>query len=958
MTGKKSVLLTIIFLPLLAGTLLTGWSGAFPTATHRARTAWLAAAVTAASLGLLLLQAPTIMSGKEVHAFTAWVPEIGLNLGLRLDGLSFMFALLITSIGLLIILYAHHYLGDDDPAGKFFSTLMLFMAAMLGIVLSDNLLLLMVFWELTSISSFLLVGYWKHRADARDGARMALAITGGGGLAMLGGFVLLGQIAGTYEISQMLDKASLIQADARYPAALILILVGCFSKSAQFPFHFWLPQAMAAPTPVSAYLHSATMVKAGIFLLARLTPVVGGTELFTTMVAGAGLVTVVFAAFVALFKHDIKGLLAYSTISHLGLITFLIGLGSPLAAVAAIFHILNHATFKAALFMTAGIVDHETGTRDLRQLGGLWRLMPWTAMLAGTAAAAMAGVPLFNGFLSKEMFLTEAVTFAQVGGWRWVVPALATIAALCSVAYSVRLIHDLFFNGPPRAMPNPHPHEPSLGMKAPVALLAVLCVVVGVLPALTLGPLVLVASTAMLGKAPPEFNFAIWHGANLPLMLSLLALGGGVGLYFALARGGRLHRLSSEHWFGPLTGPNVFTHAMDRLFGSAGRITAMLEIGSLQRYIAWMLMTTVVMAVAPMVYGEAPGTGSRALLPVSFPALVLWGLLLVACVWLAVRHHDRIQSVVVTGVIGLVTALSFVSFSAPDLALTQLTVEIVSTVLLLMGLALLPRHTPHESSSARRLRDISLALAGGAGMAWLAWVMLTRDHDSIAWYFLNQSAIAGGGTNVVNVILVDFRGYDTFGEITVLGIAAIGVLALMDGMRTRRPAMDDAGRPWTFAAQPLMLRVAARLVLPLALVVTLYIFMRGHNMPGGGFIAGLITAVALVLQYMAMGQPRAEVLLRADGGRRFVRWIGIGLGIAGLTGAGAFLLGEPFLTSAHGHPFVPILGELPLATAALFDLGVYITVVGATLLTLSTLGAVTRETGTARPGQNDKGVQP
>ncbi|MDO9165809.1 MAG: monovalent cation/H+ antiporter subunit A [Rhodoferax sp.] len=952
------MLLTIVLLPLLAGTLLTGWSGAFPTPTHRARTAWLAAVVTGASLMLLLWQAPTIMGGTEITAFTSWVPEIGLNLGLRLDGLSFMFALLITSIGLLIILYAHHYLGEDDPAGKFFSTLMLFMAAMLGIVLSDNLLLLMVFWELTSISSFLLVGYWKHRADARDGARMALAITGGGGLAMLGGFVLLGQIAGTYEISQMLDKASLIQADARYPAALILILVGCFSKSAQFPFHFWLPQAMAAPTPVSAYLHSATMVKAGIFLLARLTPVVGGTELFTVMVAGAGLVTVVFAAFVALFKHDIKGLLAYSTISHLGLITFLIGLGSPLAAVAAIFHILNHATFKAALFMTAGIVDHETGTRDLRDLGGLWRLMPWTATLAGTAAAAMAGVPLFNGFLSKEMFLTEAVTFAQGGGWRWVVPALAAIAALCSVAYSVRLIHDLFFNGPPRGMPNPHPHEPPLGMKAPVALLAALCVVVGVAPALTLGPLVLVASTAMLGKAPPEFHLAIWHGANLPLLLSLLALGGGVGLYFALARGGRLHRLSSEHWFGPLTGPNVFAQGMNRLFGGAGRITAMLEIGSLQRYIAWMLMATVVMAATPMVYGEAPGTGSRALLPVTFPALVLWGLLLVACVWLAVHHHDRIQSVVITGVIGLVTALSFVSFSAPDLALTQLTVEIVSTVLLLMGLALLPRQTPHESSSARRLRDISLALAGGAGMAWLAWVMLTRDHDSIAWYFLNQSAIAGGGTNVVNVILVDFRGYDTFGEITVLGIAAIGVLALMDGMRTRRPAMDDSGRPWTFAAQPLMLRVAARLVLPLALVVTLYIFMRGHNMPGGGFIAGLITAVALVLQYMAMGQPRAEVLLRADGGRRFVRWIGIGLGIAGLTGAGAFLLGQPFLTSAHGHPFVPILGELPLATAALFDLGVYITVVGATLLTLSTLGAVTRETGTARPGQNDKGVQP
>jgi multicomponent K+:H+ antiporter subunit A len=309
------LLLLIIFLPLLMGTLLTGWSGARPTAGHRGRTALIAAAITASSLVLLLLQAPAVMRGEVLSQFIPWVPEIGLNLGLRLDGLALMFALLITGIGLLIVIYAHFYLGRDDPAGKFFSTLMLFMAAMLGIALSDNLLLLIVFWELTSLSSFLLVGYWQHRADARDGARMALAITGGGGLAMLGGFVLLGQIAGTYELSQMLDQGAMIQADARYPAALILILLGCFTKSAQFPFHFWLPQAMAAPTPVSAYLHSATMVKAGIFLLARLTPVIGGTDLFAGLVSTTGLVTMAFAAFIAIFKHDLKGLLAYSTIS-------------------------------------------------------------------------------------------------------------------------------------------------------------------------------------------------------------------------------------------------------------------------------------------------------------------------------------------------------------------------------------------------------------------------------------------------------------------------------------------------------------------------------------------------------------------------------------------------------------------------------------------------------------------
>jgi len=952
------VLLLIILLPLLAGTLLTGWSGARPSTDYRGRTAWLAGAVTAASLALLLLQTPAIMGGRELYAFTPWVPEIGLNLGFRLDGLSLLFALLITGIGLLIILYAHFYLGKDDPVGKFYSTLMLFMAAMLGIALSDNLLLLIVFWELTSLSSFLLIGYWQHRADSRAGARMALAVTGGGGLALLGGFVLLGQIAGTYELSQMLDQGARIQADARYPAALLLILLGCFTKSAQFPFHFWLPQAMAAPTPVSAYLHSATMVKAGIFLLASLSPVIGGTDLFAAIVSTTGLVTMAFAAFIAIFKHDLKALLAYSTISHLGLMTFLIGLGSPLAAVAALFHLLNHASFKAALFMIAGIVDHETGARDMRLLGGLRQLMPWTATLAMVAAAAMAGVPLFNGFLSKEMFLTESVSFAQAGGWRWLVPAVATLAATFSVAYSVRLVHDIFFNGPARDLPNPHPHEPPMGMKAPVILLAVICVAVGLLPALLLGPMVLVAATAMLGTAPPEFQLAIWHGLNLPLLLSVLALAGGAALYFTLARGGRLHRLNSENWFGLLTGLTLFTRGTDQLFKIAGRLTAKLETASLQRYIAWMLMAMVAVVAASLLSGEVPGTGSRTLLPASLPALVVWGLLLLACVWLALRHHQRFQSVVVIGVVGLVTALAFVSFSAPDLALTQLTVEVVTTVLLLMGLALLPRQSPHESSTGRRTRDAALALCGGTGIAWLAWVMLTRDHDSIAWYFLNQSAIAGGGTNVVNVILVDFRGYDTFGEITVLGIAAIGVLALMDGMRTRRPASDGDGLPWTFAAPPLMLRVAARVVLPLALVVTLYIFMRGHNQPGGGFIAGLITAVALVLQYMAMGQSRAEALLRAEGGRRFVRWIGIGLGIAGLTGVRAFVFGQPFLTSAHGHPYLPLLGGIPLASAALFDLGVYITVVGSTLLTLSTLGSVTRESSQATPPQPQNGVQP
>ena len=931
------MLLLIVLLPLLLGTAATFWLGS----RSRLLTACAAGAVTATSLALLLSHAPAVMSGVEVRNAWAWVPEIGLTLTFRLDGLSLLFAGLILFIGLLIVLYAHFYLSPKDSPGKFYSEMMLFMAAMLGVALSDNLLLLVVFWELTSLSSFLLIGFWSHRADARAGARQALAVTGGGGLAMLGGFVLLGQIAGTYELSEMLGRVAMIQADPLFVPALLLILLGAFTKSAQFPFHFWLPDAMAAPTPVSAYLHSATMVKAGVFLLMRMYPVLAGSGWFEVLVTATGLATVLFAAFIALFKHDLKGLLAYSTVSHLGLIVFLVGLGSPLAAVAAVFHVLNHATFKASLFMIAGIVDHETHSRDMRQLGGLWKLMPWTATLSMVAAASMAGVPLTNGFLSKEMFFTEAVVGTS-GVWAWVIPALVTLAGVFSVAYSLRFVHDTYFNGELGDVPNTHPHEPPLGMKLPAMLLVTMCIVVGLLPAITFGPLVHVAATALVGQPLPEYHLAIWHGFNLPLLMSAIALAAGIGLYFFLAIGKRMHRIESEAWFGPATGRQIFDGLIDGLFALAGRISIRLETGSLQRYLVWLMGAAVVVAASQLV-GQGIGAGSRELLPASPLAIAVWLLLVATCLALVFTHRQRFQSVVLVGVVGLVTSLTFVSLSAPDLALTQLSVEVVSTVLLLMGLALLPQHSPRESTALRRTRDGVLALAGGAGVAWVAWVLLTRNHDSISWYFLEKSLPVGGGTNVVNVILVDFRGYDTFGEITVLGIAAIGVLALMDGMRTRRPLTDPQGLPWTFAAQPLLLRVAASVVLPLALVFTLYIFMRGHNLPGGGFIAGLITAVALVLQFMALGQAKAEAMLRAQSGRRFVRWIGAGLSMAGLTGTGAFFWSRPFMTSAHGHPHVPLLGELPLASAALFDLGVYFTVVGSTLLTISVLGSVSRE---------------
>ena len=425
-------ILLIVLLPFL-GALLPP----FAARSGRASCAAVAGAISAAALATLLSLSPAVWDGGIAAASWDWVPQIGLSLGVFVDGLGLFFACIILGIGLLIILYARNYLSREDDAGKFFAYLLLFQGAMLGIVLSDNILLLVVFWELTSLSSFLLIGFWSHKADGRQGARMALVVTGAGGLALLGGMVLLGEAAGSYALTDILHRGDVVRASPLYPAILPLVLVGAFTKSAQFPFHFWLPHAMAAPTPVSAYLHSATMVKAGIFLMARLWPVLGGTEAWFIVVTGTGLVTMLVGAWIALFKDDLKGILAHSTVSHLGLMTMLLGIGTPYAATAAVFHILNHAIFKAALFMSAGIVDHETHTRDIRSLGGLVHVMPISATLALIASAAMAGVPLFNGFLSKEMML-EAAHQTSYAGSPIVLGALATVGALLSVAYSVR----------------------------------------------------------------------------------------------------------------------------------------------------------------------------------------------------------------------------------------------------------------------------------------------------------------------------------------------------------------------------------------------------------------------------------------------------------------------------------------------------------------------------------------
>lgn len=891
------------------------------------------AAITALALVILLTEAPTVYSGGVARMDVPWLPQLGLSLSFFVDGLGLFFATLILAIGLLIILYARFYLDRDDPMGRFFCYLLLFQGSMIGIVLSDNILLLVVFWELTSLTSFLLIGYWYHLPASRAGALMALVVTGAGGLALIAGMLILGHIAGTFQLSEILNRGDLIKASPLYLPALLLILAGAFTKSAQFPFHFWLPHAMAAPTPVSAYLHSATMVKAGVFLLARLWPVLSGTPEWFLIVSLTGLVTMVIAAWIALFKDDLKGLLAFSTVSHLGLLTMLLGFGTRMGVVAAVFHILNHATFKAALFMSAGIVDHETGTRDIRRLGGLRHLMPVTSGLAIVAAASMAGMPLLNGFLSKEMMLEEAA-HTVYAGQAWLFPLFATIGALLSAAYSARLIFHVFFGKERHDYPH-HPHDPPFGMWLPVAILVVPVIAIGVWPAMLAGPIVEVTARAAAGGALPDYHLALWHGLTPALGMSVIAIGGGLALLWGYAAANRI-RLS-------LPRPDamtMFTAAIAGMVRLARAAMSRLDDGYLPRYMAVMVCAIGVLGFAGFMHtGPVSIAGDRATLPATLTTTTGWVLLLLACGLVVWRHHDRLLALIVTSIVGLVVSLAFLQFSAPDLALTQISVEVVTTILLLLAINLLPRTTPDEMPLRSKIGAGGLAVVGGLGVAALTYAVMTRGFETISGYHIEQSKPGGGGTNVVNVILVDFRGYDTFGEIIVLAIAALTIFALLDsamhGAAARRLARVRFA-PQAHDPHPLMLVVIARVLLPLSLMVGVYILLRGHNMPGGGFIAGLIVAIAFLMQYMASGYVWASRRARIDAHIM----IGGGVLIAGATGIASLLFDRPFLTSTFGYFHLPLFGEVELASAMAFDLGVFFTVVGTCLLSLATLSRV------------------
>ncbi|MGE4368440.1 MAG: monovalent cation/H+ antiporter subunit A [Burkholderiaceae bacterium] len=945
----------VLVLPFLASVV----AGLLPQNARRLE-AWLAGGTALACALLIAIHYPLVTQGHVTTTEIPWMPSWDVNIVLRLDGYAWLFAMIVTVMGALIVLYARYYLSPQDPAPRFFAFFLAFMGSMLGVVMSGNIIQLVVFWELTSLSSFMLIAYWHHRLDARRGARMALTVTGAGGLCLLAAMLMIGHVVGSYQLDTVLASGDQLREHPWYLAILVLFALGALTKSAQFPFHFWLPNAMAAPTPVSAYLHSATMVKAGVFLLARFWPVLADTPEWAWIIGGAGLCTLVLGAYAATFQMDMKGVLAYSTISHLGLITLLLGMNTELALIAAVFHMINHATFKASLFMAAGIVDHETGTRDLGRLSGLYRSMPITATLAMVAAAAMAGVPLLNGFLSKEMFFTEAVLVSGNDWVRFGLPAAAVVAGAFSVAYSLRFIWRVFFGPPARNLPRP-PHEPPRLMLIPSEILVFLCLVVGIFPAYTVGPFLNSAAASILGAEKPAYSLHIWHGFNLPLAMSALALVLGVLIMLGLRRRD-LNQPGKTPFIYRFDGRRSFENLLEWLDTAAAFVLGWTRSPRLQLQVLVIIVVTFAVAALPLLAGN--WLDAERTTPLDPMFLLLW-LAGGACAIGAAKQakYNRAISLMLSGGAGLITALTFAWLSAPDLALTQLTVEVATIVLILLGLRWLPRRIEDDDepvmmtalrARGRRARDLVIAVACGAGLSAIAYATFTLPHPGgISSFLVEQAVPLGGGSNVVNVILVDFRAFDTYGEITVLGIVALIVYALLrrfrpppetlnvPGVRTAPKSsgrlLDGFGEPDPDALLPegvmKVPTVLVRLLLPIAGLISVYFLIRGHNLPGGGFIGGLIMATAIILQYMMGGIIWVEARPRLHP----QYWLALGLLAAGGAAAAVWWAGKPFLSSVALDIYLPLIGAVHLSSVLLFDIGVYMLVIGATVLILVAL---------------------
>ncbi|GBF76889.1 Na+/H+ antiporter subunit A [Paenibacillus sp. 598K] len=741
---------------------------------------------------------PQIGRGETILRTLPWVPSLGISFDAYVDGLGLLFALLITGVGALVVLYAIFYLDRrKEQLHHFYFYLLLFMGAMLGIVLSDNLILLYVFWELTSLSSSLLVAFWYDRDRSVYGARKSMLITVFGGFAMLAGFILLYLEGGTFSIQGLIAQADSLFGSPLFYAAMALVLLGAFTKSAQFPFHIWLPDAMEAPTPVSAYLHSATMVKAGVYLVARMMPIFGGSEVWLWALLLTGLVTMCWGSVSAIRQHDLKGILAFSTISQLGLLMLLLGIGSAAmlaggtamervyaaAVTTALVHLVNHATFKGSLFMIVGIIDHETGTRDIRRLGGLMTVMPIAFTVALFGLSAMAGLPPFNGFISKEMFFTALISLQELPGgaaWLWVA-VIGWLASIFTFGYCALMLGRTFTGKFKPHNFDQEVHEAPIGLLISPIVLGSLVLLLGLFPNLLVPGLIEPAVASILPTLDPtlySFRLSMWHGPSLELGMSLGVVILGLLLYRSMPR------MAGWGWFGRERDPlnRLYDGGLDALAVGSERITGIQMTGRLRDYLVYMLLF-IIGLVTYVFYRSGSFTLPTAITGEAPVYVYGVSLLLIAATFALLQIKERIAFIVALGVIGLMVSLLFTIFSAQDLALTQLLVETVTVILLLLAFRRLPEMTSERIPPFSRMVKLIVSTVVGVGVFLLgvsAYSYRTETGlPSISDFFKANTYELGGGQNMVNVILVDFRALDTLLEVLVLGIVGLGIMMLV-----------------------------------------------------------------------------------------------------------------------------------------------------------------------------------
>jgi multicomponent Na+:H+ antiporter subunit A len=887
-----------------------------------------AAAPLAVSFVAVAAKVGSVLDGATPSSRTTWVRDLSLGFSFRLDGFATLMAMLVSGIGVVVLVYAWGYFADDSGQRvvRFAGWFTLFAGAMLGLVVAADVWTLFTCWELTSVLSFLLIGLDDRHADARAAAQRALLVTGAGGLVMLGGLVCLVHEAGTADLQRIL---SVVPESRTAQVGLLLVLVGAFSKSAQVPFHFWLPGAMAAPTPVSAFLHSATMVKAGVVVVARLAPAFANIWWWRPLLVVVGGVTMLVGGIAALRRSDAKQSLAFGTVSQLGFLTLLVGIGEPAVTAAGVAMLLAHVLFKSALFLAIGAVEHATGSRDMRRLAGVGRAQPLLAAAAGVCTLSMIGVPPLVGFAAKESAL--AALLDGGGGWLRVALVAVVAGSVLTTAYSIRLWWGLFAGRGDQPGAAVVPHDVTRLLTVPVMVLASASLAGGI-AAGPLGQRLAVAAEAL--DATAHMHLTLWSGLHLPLLLSALVVVLGSAVAVTVIRTELRPAASTT------IGERVFARTYEGLLDGAKRLTRVTQSGSLPVYVA-VVFSVVVVAIGVAIAKGAAGNLGHPVLADS----VLQGAVAVLATVMSVAvvmARRRFVSVLLLGGVGQALTVLFLMYGAPDLALTQFMIETLMIVAFLLVLRHLPRHYAEAPTWAPRALRIGLALAVGVAVSFFALAAggVTRPTD-VTDAVEALSLPAAGGRNVVNVTIVDFRGVDTMFEITVFGVAALGVANLVASRR--RVSGSVATRFARIGAESMIFEQVIRMIFHLTLLVSLYVALRGHNAPGGGFAGGLIAGAAFVFRLLAGGdQTRRRVSLVSP-----AALIGTGMVLAIGSGLVPLISGNEFLETSVVHAHLPLVGEIELVSAAVFDLGVYVLVIGVVILVLSHLASRTHGGGSS-----------